>query len=401
MIIAEVDSLNLGDQAIFYGLRSLLYARGFSVQAFGLESATLYEINDRSWYLDASSAVRAILPKSPLRRVIAKRLPASLLRVVRLLYLPFWFMRYRRRVQTVFAKFLEADVVVFGGGGLLINNNWHFPLAIRYLTQLLKARGKRYGFSGIGGFANLDQLTHRLFETSLREAAFVHVRDTQTQNALSNFLPITKPRIGPDYALFCVSMPSFTTLRRNQSLHYAINIMAPSSVHYDRKQYQNALNGLREFIISHASSKRFTIFTTGWSDDDIAAKHFVKSLPSHIPSPAICTSFDNVGSLLNFLNETDIVIAMRLHAAILCVSSGVPLVALGCDNKVAAFLDQVGLTERLLDPLSFSIHRLDDAILRAMGDDGFAITDKIASLRALVNPLLDEIVSTTDTSGRQ
>jgi polysaccharide pyruvyl transferase WcaK-like protein len=90
-----------------------------------------------------------------------------------------------------------------------------------------------------------------------------------------------------------------------------------------------------------------------------------------------------------------------LHAAILCVSSGVPLVALGCDNKVAAFLDQVGLTERLLDPLSFSIHRLDDAILRAMGDDGFAITDKIASLRALVNPLLDEIVSTTDTSGRQ
>ncbi len=387
LIIGELDSSNLGDQAIFDGLSVLLREHGVAVAALGLESTSWYE---GGIHAGTETSLRAA--PMPLRQRMGRWLPRAFLGVVRLLYLPIWYLNLRARLRRLAPRLTAIDVAVIGGGGLFINNNWHFPLAVRLLCRMLRAHGIPYGFSGVGAASGLDGLSIRLFAPSVAGAAFVHTRDARASELIGRYFGLASVAVGPDYAIFCPVKIAASHTTPTDRVHIGINLMTPSTVHHSPAEYEAALELLHGFITANASRCRFTIFTTGYHEDRRAARRFVAGLPATVQPPEVHGDFTATDELLAFVAQLDAVVAMRLHAALFAAFANVPFIALAPDNKVSAFLAELGLDRFAQSPLAFSV-----AGLNVLVDDTNAfrpnLAGKLAKQRTAVEPLMTEIVA--------
>ncbi|MGE5413369.1 MAG: glycosyltransferase, partial [Syntrophomonadaceae bacterium] len=89
-----------------------------------------------------------------------------------------------------------------------------------------------------------------------------------------------------------------------------------------------------------------------WSeDDDFAVAARVRRRLTHSDRTAVLSGLLDPRDTRSLLGGCDLVLAMRFHAAVFALASGVPLVGLAYDPKVEALLSDAGLTD-LLEPLS-------------------------------------------------
>ncbi len=83
------------------------------------------------------------------------------------------------------------------------------------------------------------------------------------------------------------------------------------------------------------------------------------------------------------LGETQMVVAMRLHAAIFAAAQGVPPLAIAYAQKVRGFMQSIGLEQR-----SISIERLDGELIEDMADE---IWQNRADISAQIKPKVEAL----------
>jgi polysaccharide pyruvyl transferase CsaB len=118
-----------------------------------------------------------------------------------------------------------------------------------------------------------------------------------------------------------------------------------------------------------------------WSeDDDFALSSRVRRRLAHADRAAILSGLLAPQDTASMLAGCDLVLAMRMHAAVFALGGLVPTVAIGYDPKVDALMSRVGLSE-FVEPLSRLTSRgLAERLLRAHAERQSGLPGRRAAL---------------------
>jgi polysaccharide pyruvyl transferase WcaK-like protein len=342
-VVNELDSRNIGDRAIFSGIEQALIERGSVVLAAGLQSGMWFgskrpEMVARRHAVDVNSKLIVWLKK-----------------LVRPVYLPVWIGRYSTKAWQDSRKIPDDAIVMIGGGGILMNNDLHFPFAIFIRTFISRMCAHPVAFVGISLGGRLNWMCRMLIRYSLLKASHVYVRDGATLKYLHDVLQVHSAKIGPDCAFLGApagrsGQTSLDYSRRNMRPCVAINVMENSAglSSHEFRQYRQFIKSL---VTQNAHLARFVFFTTGWPADHAVAIELAAELERDGNGTTIVdiAPIDGIDSLNEVLLNADTVIASRLHSAILTIKLGLPPLCLNVTGKNSGFMRSIGLSDLILD----------------------------------------------------
>jgi polysaccharide pyruvyl transferase WcaK-like protein len=379
LLVGEIASRNLGDQAIFATLRHLLQSRGYRVTGFDLSR---YEIIGPT---DGLRGTRQLNTEATLR----SRLKGQLLKVVNLL--PNFMQKgvvflTKSRADLVRRKAWRAyigqfDFVVFGGGALLMDNNWSFPLALRNFSRSVRAAGIRYVCVGCSTGRQFSSLGRRWLQEFLDHAEYISLRDSHSLEGL-RMIGAYEADVHIDSALITAAlMPDLAVPDRHV---LGLNVMSP--IRHPRltpRVYDAYLNELARFIELIATGeertwKRIVVFTTGDERDHAAASALIERpqvRAAGIQVKLVRTP-ESLEELCTTIAGCGLVVSSRMHSGILAKSFGRPLVAVGWDDKVKGFCDVIGISDSFMDIENFSAEGLLAKVSRIVSSD-MAQADKV------------------------
>ena len=146
--------------------------------------------------------------------------------------------------------------------------------------------------------------------------------------------------------------------------------------------YRHYLDQMSQLIVQLLDRDYFVVMIFSALSDASVIKEISSLLDEHLPAasrsqiyiPQISTWRD----LLRLLQDADIVIASRLHSAILSFVANKPTIAISFDQKVDRIMESVGQTDYLLQIRDFSVQDVIGALCRIEKNKN-AVTEEIAS----------------------
>jgi polysaccharide pyruvyl transferase WcaK-like protein len=345
LIINEGSSSNIGDQAILEGLKSFLKSRNHSIL-----------------FQDLSCNIRSTTRKS-LNHIVEKKVnPIN--RIDFFLKLNSFVKRNLLHIKNFskwFKIFKESDYVIVGGGSLLINNNYSFPVSLFWVYILSKFTNKKYSTLGCSG-KNVKGFAGLLLKVFLKNAEEVYVRDHNSQKNISEILNLD---IGilHDHAIN-MSMES-KYLIRSEKIKLSINVMYS----LDKKKFKKYEENLYEILSKLKINNKIdlSIIITGVEKDRLAAKKIIDNLGFDIP----IIFPGNLESLLKELSTKDMVLCTRLHCTILSLVAHTPFIGLSWDDKVSGFYKTINLEKYYFNAFDLDI----DKLLLAINKYGYSKKD--------------------------
>jgi polysaccharide pyruvyl transferase WcaK-like protein len=381
----EWDTGNLGDQAIFEGVKDFFQSAGWLVNAYGLGS--LAPIRQ---HLQASSP-----PSAPAEQWSATRSAGTTMHAWRTsayAFLKPWMRPARQhlRIRRLLSEVAQARAVLVGGGALLSDEHLHFPqslAAVGWAARKLHLPVFCLGCSAEGPWSTRGE---RMIAQFIRFCSVIATRDVATARRVAMIWGQPVPIFG-DFAMSLRGVLTSHAPRRQVS-RLAVNVMhLPHRWHADQQHYEDVLvhtiaTWMRRYSL--VSAVHVQIFTTGAGEDVVPARRVLArlSLPEaslYLPSA--------LADLRGFLQAQTTVIASRLHAAILALVEGIPVIGLAVSPKIHEFLQTLGLqrysvpvrdervTWRLLDLIESSNVEPQPALLE---------TAEISNSRAAIRSLL-------------
>ena len=391
LLVGESTSKNLGAQAIFVTLKFLFEKHGFSVDGWDLSRYTFVEIDG-----DFGNGEVVASGSGPRPAVQAgSSIKMRLLDIISLLpgFAQKWIVyvtkkRAEMAMRASWRRMLrDYDLVVFGGGALLQDVNWSFPLALVHLSRAARAVGCPYVCVGVSSGSHFSHLGKRWLREFLDDCRYIALRDDASRESLG--------RIGSydadtyvDSALLLASVRTVDPGPRGRAL--GINVIG-ETLHLRlgpaaHRQYLADLAGfVREEVI---------LFTTGQDADhdaalQLAASAEIKESGVRVrvaPPPA------TLQELCTTIAGLDVVISSRLHAGILAKSFGCALIAIGWDNKVRGFCDMLGISANYVDSRKLSSAELAGQ-LRAIVAAGIDQPDRVSDCVDRLNELPKQLNS--------
>lgn len=341
LVFSEMDSENIGDQAIYSGLKEHLEGNGVNVEGISIERCIFYS---SAWKVSLNPNSKA---KEDLvnRSYISEKLKTFCKKFLRLVYLPIWALRQYFRLQTAIAQASSPDLAIIGGGGVIMNNNYHFPISILIFTIAMQRKKIPFGFAGVSTGGHLNAISKWMFSHSLKKAKFIFVRDKPSLHFVKELLNSNAGNVclGPDYAFFNESQ-SFT-YQDSEQISVAINITS-NSIPLRSSEFRLHRKELLDLISALSNDLRFkvSIFTTGWPDDEIEKTFMINRLCernverlSNIDRPT------SVSDLCGFLKGTHLVLCSRLHAGILGLLCGAQVLVIPYNKKTDNFMQSIDL----------------------------------------------------------
>ncbi len=339
LFVNECGSDNLGDLAISLGISRYFGQRHdqFNVSFFHLE---------KGQYLDVLKEGGKVVDQMPAYGIKKKITSGRLGRLLSLLYLCYWAPRYVYRCIKYRRVFKEVDVVVFGGGSLIMNNKYHFPIAIFICTCFSLFYKKRIGYVGVSIGNKLDRLSSRIFNWCVRHSSFTYVRDVRSLAFFSSNLGCEGARIGPDFALINqYGEGAQLSVDTKKAIGFNVSI---NSAGIRESLYDQIVSCFGEWAAVCAGKRNVIVYSTGCVEDDAVVNKFCKSLNgAGVPYERVIPQ--NLEELSNLISRLDVSFNMRLHASILGISQGVGVVGLPSSPKVAGFFTANGIDENYID----------------------------------------------------
>lgn len=324
----EWNTANLGDRAIHRALVQFFEECGWRVDAYGLGALkpTVELAASGGGAAPARTSYRLPTGLAP----GAKRLVRGLRQQYRLLRL----LPGLRRIQAISV----------GGGGLLTDANLHFPQSLAALAQGAAWLNKPIfclGCSAEGPWSRAGETRIRRF---LAACTVVAARDHATAQRLSAVLERPVPVFGD----FCLAARHLQGLPRQPTGDFTIAVnVSRLPAPWDRAQQrlEDTLVALVGAITRNALNQDVPwvrIFTTGVAQDVVAAQRVF----ARIAGPRVELCFpEHLEQLLDLLRKSDWVIASRLHAAILGLAEGLPVIGLSATPKLRYHFETLGLQE--------------------------------------------------------
>ncbi|WP_320823133.1 polysaccharide pyruvyl transferase family protein [Reinekea sp.] len=369
IIISNIVSLNLGDAAILQGTIATLtekYGNDVKIIVYDAMSSTasrLYpwaEFKQALFYIPNRSLIRALLvrlkrgyrydPLRLFRLTIAGKLAKKGLGLLSSLIT-------NSEEMAGLQEYLSADLVVSTGGTYLIEN---YDLNKNIADYLLTIRlGIRLGFYT----QTIGRLTTPYYRKSFHEifpsAEFIFLRDRRSKNNVihnggyngSNISIIPDaafklfrkiPKGGPEW---CKSITNIAISVRE--LRY-----------FDEKSsdiFFNELAILCDYLIANKKTVTFISTCQGvseyWTDDAQTAQKVISRMtPKYQSKVLVDIDFHQPGELISLYSEFDLVLATRMHAAILSLCAGTLTIGLAYEFKIDELFSSLGLPDYSIKP---------------------------------------------------
>ncbi len=374
-------ALNAGDAAILAGLRcALLDAFGADLDLRVADDApdaarALYpdiQFSDglHGDGLEATHALRGVARSVHRRRVrLAERALAFAPSIGR--------ATLDRSGRAHLAATARSIAAISTGGTYFVE---HYSFERRALEALAAASTGVPTFlytQSLGPFTKRD--TRRLMKRVLSASAAVFLRDERSrEHALDLGADESRLHVHPD-AAFVLSRPGAQD-RRGGRLRIAISVRewshfggaAPGS---GMERYMRAVAGAARMLIrDHDAEITFLSTCQGvpayWTDDSRVADTLARELLTNLENVHVDHAFRTPVELRDAYGEFDLVIATRMHAAILALCGGTPVVPIAYEFKTRELFESLGMPELVDDIDSISAESLTERVTDALDSAG-------------------------------
>jgi len=264
--------------------------------------------------------------------------------------------------QAVIQAVTTCDLLIVGGGGLfnsylgyspesLLVASRHFGAFTFSLPQLAYVLGKPCCLCAVGAshFDSPEALRHA--RLAVRLATICTVRDEATKRILDDGLrPPVQIRVtaDPAFRLENANLPPSSPFAGIDSSMVAVALRNWSFSNQPGPWEGEIRRALGQFAARHGFRLLFIPFQSTQDlpydlGRDIAIIERVRSVLQDQASCHVLEGVFTPSQISAVLAQCGMVVAMRLHAAILAVRNAVPFVALGYDKKVRHVLARCGL----------------------------------------------------------
>jgi polysaccharide pyruvyl transferase WcaK-like protein len=327
---------NLGDGVIADSVEYLIKKQG-------IEEVAHIDISGRLEY-----AIRKDNSQSVPKRIFLMA-PSYLKPLITLIGWHLFFKkRLRARVNEI--NFARADFLIFGGGQLVSDVAWNFPLKISFICKQARKSGLPYSFNAVGSAKRFSWAARKLFGKvfNSQSLAFLSVRDKQSLeniSVLTNSINIFQT---VDAGLWAREVYAIEQKPRELGQH----IIGIGISHYQELQLHSELGvdrhekGALAFwtsLYKQLTSKGYKVilFSNGSNDDNTELLRVVSILNKNTEHSINYSIPSNPQELVNVIGNFDSLISHRLHANIIAHSLALPTTALSWDAKVQSYCDLI------------------------------------------------------------
>ena len=257
-------------------------------------------------------------------------------------------VRQGYRMVRLLRPLSRVQAVAVGGGALLTDVNLHFPQSLAMVAEAARLLAKPLLCLGCSADGPWSTRGAEKISGFLDACTLVAARDQVTADRIGSMLGKPVPVFGD----FCLTENHVV---RTGCLNYprvALGIhvcQLPAPWSASQQRYEDTLVALG-LHFAHSSAEKaqraFRVFTTGAPDDGAAARRVAARLDAvnaelHLPA--------ELDQLADLLRTSALVIVSSVHAAVLPLAEGVPVVGLSPAPNLRDFLSTMGLEEYSFD----------------------------------------------------
>jgi polysaccharide pyruvyl transferase WcaK-like protein len=360
-VFGEWNTTNLGDRGIHAGVVEFLAGCGWGARSYGLGSLTPVPPPGAPSDPSSASAARAsaILGAAPpLKRAVRS-------------------IRQRLRMRALATPLESAAAIMVGGGALLSDSGLHFPQSLAALAATARRLRRPVLCLGCSADGPWSPRGGRKIREFLAACAVVAVRDQATAERLATVFGRPVPVFGD----FCLSEAWRLNGRAGSGERAILAINArrlPPPWCAAQGHYEESLVRLARRLTQTSGRRAVTtvrVFTTGVAEDTIPAQRVAPRVGDGAP-PVIPGQLDALRALLG---ASALVVASRLHAGILALTEGAPIVGFSPQPKLRRFLATLDL-----DDYAFDLDDGDQAVRRLgeLGDGALFASQRDRIVRA-------------------
>jgi polysaccharide pyruvyl transferase WcaK-like protein len=381
LIIAEINSDNLGDRAIYLNLKNLFESQGHTVSGLDLSRSNQFciakngvartSINNLCMGEEHLPPVRKRGGEVSFKSTLISIMPDFVLKVLNLYLKRRRYMKHEREWTEIIK---DHNLVIFGGGALLMDNNWSFPLAMLYASRLVRNLGVPYGCVGVSVGEIFSLKGRQWLKEFLSGNSFIILRDRISGIHLQK-LGVSQYKVYIDPAICTRDI-----IKVERGLFkgvIGINILSyVRRPHITKRHYYRYLEVMKKLIIRIAETlqlgfKQVILFNTGEPDDVHASQILYFQLRKKLKNIDIkvCRKMQNLEELCYLVSQCDVVIGARLHASIISKSYGIPIIGIDWGKKVAGFYEMIKLKDFCFDYRTCNAKLLMQSIQRIKADN--------------------------------
>ncbi|MCM3630288.1 polysaccharide pyruvyl transferase family protein [Paenibacillus glycanilyticus] len=292
----------------------------------------------------------------------------------------------------------ESEAVLIGGGHLLIDTYWTFPLAVRRVAEEAKRQGKPLHILLVGARGPWSAQAKRWLLGVCRYAASIAVRDEDSKRFLLGLDPklASKTVTLADPALFTPEAFGLTEAAAGREKQtgkrtIGLGVMDPHEMNrhcelrWEREACADWWTQAAKVALGAGHSVSF--FTNGAASDNAFVEEFVKPRLAGLKGIEFSPYPTTVEQLVGTIASCDSVIAQRLHACIPSLAMGKPTYGLIWDRKLENIFADLGMKSQLID-FRESRQQLAAAVDGRMVESGPAIDEKKLQLYEHIGRIL-------------
>jgi len=298
-------------------------------------------------------------------------------------------------LQASLAEFAAADLIVSAGGTYLVPYYRIFPKVLDLLVAVVLGRPFVLFTQSLGPF---PQRRQRLLRFVLRRARIILTRDARSRRHLLD-AGVSPGRIAEcaDAAFALATPPAIqetTPAPSHRPLRVAVSVRnwphLRNRAAAGMGRYLSAVAIMIRWLVEqHGAQVTFLSTCQGvseyWTDDSRTADAVVARLPVTLRQHVrVDRGFHAPRELMVLLGRFDLVVATRLHVAILALCAGVPVLPIAYEFKTNELFTRLGLGELVQDMESVTgedLCRAVDWLLAARADIRAALPHWVARER--------------------
>ena len=331
------------------------------------------------------SAVKSVLRKIPGARRLGKKLQP---------YLVSLGQELRHIVESF--RFLRSQELLIVSGGGQFDEEWGGPWGHPYClfkwAVIAKAAGIPFAIASVGAGKTSSPLSRFFLSWALRLARYRSYRDINSRKLAAKWFPRTmKDPVIPDLA-FSLPRSIMPVPADIRSLAQGRPIVAVSPIAFarpgnwplhDQALYDRYRHQIANILFQLSQRGYFLVVVWSSAGDDERVISEILSCLDDVSRRKVCEQsyFPTIESwreLVAIFEDVDFLIASRLHSAILGSMTKTPTIAISYDPKVDWLMQDLDLTQYLLQIGDF------------VAEDAIQALDRLAAERVKV---VDQIVS--------
>ena len=260
-----------------------------------------------------------------------------------------WYISKRKKfIKYCYQRIIDCDLVIIGGGQLLMDNNLNFPLKVREIIRISALLKKKVIFVACGVGRRWSALGIRTLKAALTNHAvkLVSVRDQGSLKTLMALIPEAESRYSIIYDPAICAADAYNIKPKQDNIRIGLGISAPKELKRNLNSYKRFFSrkNIEYFwleLIEQLTSNDYKIalFTNGDPEDYDFTKIIWNKCYKlcHDGNIALLSRPTTPSILMEHISQFKTLIAHRLHANIIAYSMGIPSIGLIWDKKVEEF----------------------------------------------------------------